>query len=59
MANHSSPSDAKKFTMVAFIAFVVVFVFVMIMMLWHGGYQRGADGKVHYDTQVNEPSTNY
>ena len=55
MADQNPPNDSKRFTLVAFIAFVVVFVFVMIMMLWRGSYTHGSDGKIHYNTQVNEP----
>ena len=55
MASHSAPSDPKKFTIIAFCAFVVVFVFAMIMMLWHGDYEHNEHGERHYNTQVNEP----
>ena len=55
MASHNAPNDTKRFTLIAFIAFVVVFVFVMIMMLWHGSYSHDANGEIHYNTQVNEP----
>ena len=55
MADHNAPNDSKRFTLIAFIAFVVVFVFVMIMMLWHGSYSKDTTGEIHYNTQVNEP----
>jgi len=55
MANHNAPNDPRRFTLIAFIAFVVVFVFVMIMMLWRGSYSINDDGKINYNTQVNEP----
>ena len=55
MSNHSAPSDTRKFTMIAFIAFVVVFVFAMIMMLWHGNVDYSANGERHYQTEVKEP----
>jgi hypothetical protein len=55
MADHNAPNDSKRFTLIAFIAFVVVFVFVMIMMLWHGSYSQDTTGEIHYNTQVNEP----
>lgn len=56
MASHSSPNDPKKFTMVAFIAFVVLFVFTMLIMLWQGDYEKGANGEIQYNTKVTEPS---
>jgi hypothetical protein len=59
MAEHSSPHDVKRFTLMVFISFVIVFVFVMLMMLWHGDTTRDADGKTHYNTRVNEPTTGY
>lgn len=59
MAEHNAPNDTKSFTLTAFIAFVVVFVFAMLMMLWHGDYQRDAEGKMNYDTRVNEPTSGY
>ena len=55
MSDHSTPNDPKKFTLVAFIAFVTVFVFVMIMMLWHGDYQHTEQGERHYNTRVIRP----
>ncbi len=55
MANLNAPNDSKRFTLIAFIAFVAVFVFVMIMMLWHGNYTHNKGGEIHYNTQVNEP----
>jgi len=54
MSNHSAPHDPKKFTVMTFISFVVVFVFVMLMMLWHGDV-NSENGERHYQTQVNEP----
>ena len=53
---HSAPHDVKRFTLTAFIAFVVVFVFVMLMMLWHGPVSHDTDGKSHYETSVSEPT---
>ena len=54
MANHSAPGDPKKFTVMVFISFVVVFVFVMLMMLWHGNAEY-SNGERHYQTEVKEP----
>lgn len=54
MSNHSAPTDTKKFTMIAFIAVAVVFVFAMIMMLWHGSVEY-SNGERHYQTEVKEP----
>ena len=56
MADHSAPHDVKRFTLMVFISFVIVFVFVMLMMLWHGTAYKGADGKTHYETPVHEPT---
>ncbi len=56
MSDHNAPTDSKSFTLTAFIAFVVVFVFAMIMMLWHGNTTRDADGNVHYETHVSGPT---
>jgi hypothetical protein len=55
MSQHSAPTDPKKFMVIAFIAFVVVFVFVMIMMLWSGDVYHSNDGERHYNTRVVEP----
>ena len=55
MSDHSTANDPKKFTLVAFIAFVVVFVFAMIMMLWHGDVEHTEHGERHYDTKVVLP----
>ena len=55
MSSSTAPNDPKKFTIVAFMAFVVVFVFVMIMMLWHGDYTHSENGERHYNTIVVEP----
>ena len=54
MANKAAPNDIRKFIMIAFLAFAVVFVFAMLMMLWHGNV-KVYDGQRHYQTQVNEP----
>ncbi len=56
MAHHSAPHDVKRFTLMVFISFVIVFFFVMLMMLWHGSSYHGADGKTHYETRVDEPT---
>lgn len=56
MADHSVPNDPKKFTITAFITFVVVFVFAMLMMLWHGSGKPVAEGKMQYETKVAEPT---
>ena len=57
MASHIVPNDPKRFTLHVFIAFVIVFVFVMLMMLWRGSYEMDQNGEIHYNTQVNEPAT--
>jgi hypothetical protein len=54
MSNHSAPHDPKKFTMMVFISFVVVFVVVMLMMLFHGDVNI-TNGERHYQTELNEP----
>lgn len=55
MANHTTPEDPKKFTMIAFLAFVVVFVVAMIMMLMHGNVEYSPTGERQYQTQLVEP----
>jgi hypothetical protein len=55
MSQHSAPTDPKKFIIIAFVAFVVVFVFVMIMMLWSGDVNHSDNGGRSYNTQVVEP----
>ncbi len=54
MSNHSAPTDPKKFILHTFIAFVIAFVFAMLMMLWHGDSEH-TDGHFHYNTRVMEP----
>lgn len=54
MSNHSAPDDPKKFVLNTFIAFVIVFVFAILMMLWHGDYEH-SNGEFHYNTRVMEP----
>ena len=56
MSDYSAPHDVKRFTLMVFISFVIVFVFVMLMMLWHGPSSHDADGKAHYETRVSEPT---
>lgn len=55
MARNTTPNDPRKFMLTAFIAFVVVFVFAMLMMLWHGNVEYSANGERHYDTRVILP----
>jgi len=55
MSDLHTPHDVKGFTLTTFIAFAVVFVFAMIMMLWHGDSHRASDGELHYETRVTEP----
>ncbi|MBV9962719.1 MAG: hypothetical protein JO072_10765 [Parafilimonas sp.] len=59
MANAKPVFDTQKFTLTLIISFVVVVVFSMLMMLWHGSYEKDAQGNTHYNTRVNEPSTSY
>jgi hypothetical protein len=57
---HTKPlPGSEKFTKTVILSVVVVFVFCMLMMLWHGSFEKDADGKVHYNTRVNEPNSNY
>ena len=56
MSDHNAPNDPRSFTLTAFIAFVVVFVFVMLMMLWHGDTSKDSEGNTHYQTNVAEPT---
>ncbi len=55
MSANISPNDPKKFTIIAFAAFVTVFVFLMIMMIWHGDYEHSENGGRQYNTQICEP----
>lgn len=55
MARNTTPNDPRKFTLTAFIAFVVVFVVAMLMMLWHGNSEHSANGEIHYNTRVLLP----
>jgi hypothetical protein len=55
MSDLNTPSDPKKFTLTAFLAFAVVFVFAMIFMLWHGDFEHNEHGERHYNTNVVEP----
>jgi hypothetical protein len=59
MTDHKHLPDPERFTMTLVISFVVVFVFCMLMMLWHGSFEKDANGKMNYNTRVNEPSTSY
>lgn len=55
MSDITTPSDPKKFTATIFTAFAVVFVFLMLMMLWHGPVEHNEHGERHYNTKVVEP----
>ena len=55
MSDLTTPNDPKKFTAMIFTAFVVVFVFAMIFMLWHGDFEHNEHGERHYNTKVVEP----
>ena len=55
MSDITTPNDPKKFTLMIFVAFVVVFVFAMLMMLWHGDVEHSEHGERHYNTKVVEP----
>ena len=55
MSDITTPNDSKKFTLMVFVAFVVVFVFTMLMMLWHGDVEHNEHGERHYDTKVINP----
>jgi len=56
MSDITTPNDPKKFTLIAFVAFVVVFVFAMLMMLWQGNVEHNEHGERHYNTTVVEPA---
>ena len=55
MSDITTPTDPKKFTLIAFVAFVVVFVFAMLMMLWQGDFSHNEHGERHYNTKIVEP----
>jgi hypothetical protein len=59
MSDPKLNADPKKFMLTVIISFVVLFVFSMIMMLWHGSYEKDAPGKLHYNTRVIEPASGY
>jgi hypothetical protein len=59
MAQAKPLPGPEKFTITVILSFVVLFVFCMLMMLWHGSFEKDANGKLHYNTRVNEPNTNY
>jgi len=45
MSSHdfNQEGDSKKFTLTAFLAFVVVFAFVMLMSQCHGKFRPGVE----------------
>jgi hypothetical protein len=51
--------DTGRYTLTVIVAVAALVVFSCIMMLWHGSYEKDANGKMHYNTRVNEPSTSY
>ena len=55
MSDYIVRKDPKKFTLIAFVAFVVVFVLAMIMMLLHGDFEHTEHGERHYNTKVMLP----
>jgi hypothetical protein len=59
MSDRSPLFDVRRYTLTLIISFIVVVVFGLLMMLWHGSYEKDANGKVHYNTRVNEPSSDY
>jgi len=58
MADPNPIFDTRKFTLTLIVSFVVVFIFSMIMMLWHGSFEN-KNGKINYNTHVVEPSSSY
>lgn len=59
MANAKPLPGPQKFTLTAIISFLIVLVFCLLMMLWRGSYTKDANGKINYNTRVNEPLTSY
>ena len=59
MNNPNQPGDAKRYTVTIFISFVVLLLFSLLMMQWTGPFEKRADGKLHYDTKVIEPTSGY
>jgi hypothetical protein len=51
--------NVRRYTLALIISFVVLVVFSLLMMLWHGSYEKDANGNMHYNTRVNEPNTSY
>jgi hypothetical protein len=59
MSSSKQLPGPQKFTLTVIISFIAVFVFCMLMMLWHGSYEKNPDGTMRYNTRVNEPSSSY
>lgn len=59
MENDNYPGDARRFTLTVIISFVVVFIFCILLMLWHGSYQIKDNGEINYNTRVVEPNSSY
>ena len=48
---HFDHDDTKKFTLTAFLSFVTVFCFLMLMMNCHGDYKPGGEKPVAESTE--------
>ena len=59
MRDKNAPFDVGRYTLTVIISFVVMVVFALMMMLWHGSYEKDANGRVNYNTRVNEPNSSY
>jgi hypothetical protein len=59
MSDHNPLFDVRRYTLTLIISFVVLVIFSLLMMMWHGSYEKDTNGKMHYNTRVNEPNTNY
>ncbi len=59
MRDHNPLFDVRRYTLTLIISFIVLVVFSLIMMMWHGSYTKDTNGKINYNTRVNEPATGY
>lgn len=57
MDNHNEfeTGDASKYTVTTFISFVVMFVFLLLMMQWHGYYKPVTSDKKPFPATHTNP----
>jgi len=59
MSDRTPLFDARRYTLTLIVSFIIVVVFGLLMTLWHGSYEKDANGEIHYNTRVNEPTDDY